>query len=120
VPRAIDTRIRGRARVARRPQLGVKPPASATLNFTVQAIGSTSPPTLPQGAGDDVQARAPRVPVGLSRVGVTGVEKVVRIHDELFFARLDCFVDLSREQKGAHMSRFDEVVNETIREVVLS
>ena len=67
----------------------------------------------------DVQSRPPRVPVGLSRVGVTGVEKVVRIHDELFFARLECFVDLSHDQKGAHMSRFDEVVNEAIGEVVL-
>jgi GTP cyclohydrolase-4 len=72
------------------------------------------------GAGDDVQSRVPGIAVGLSRVGVTGVEKVVRIRDELFFARLDCFVDLSRDQKGAHMSRFDEVVNEAIGEVVLS
>jgi GTP cyclohydrolase I/GTP cyclohydrolase-4 len=48
------------------------------------------------------------------------VEKVVRISDELFFARLDCFVDLGRHQKGAHMSRFEEVVNEAIGEVVLS
>jgi GTP cyclohydrolase-4 len=72
------------------------------------------------GVGDDVQARAPRVEVGLSRVGVTGVEKVVRIREELFFARMDCFVDLSRHQKGAHMSRFEEVVNEAIGEVVLS
>jgi GTP cyclohydrolase I/GTP cyclohydrolase-4 len=53
-------------------------------------------------------------------VGVTGVEKVVRIRDELFFARLECFIDLSREQKGAHMSRFEEVINEAIGEVVLS
>jgi GTP cyclohydrolase IV len=60
------------------------------------------------------------VPVGLSRVGVTGVEKVVRIRDELFFARLECFVDLSRDQKGAHMSRFEEVINDAIGEVVLS
>ena len=44
---------------------------------------------------------------------------MVRIHNELFFARLDCFVDLGRDQKGAHMSRFDEVVNEAIGEVVL-
>ncbi len=58
--------------------------------------------------------------MGLSRVGVSGVEKVVRIHDELFLARLDCYVDLGRDQKGAHMSRFDEVVNEAIGEVVLS
>ncbi len=72
------------------------------------------------GAGDDVQARPPGVPLGLSRVGVTGVEKVVRIRHELFFARLDCFVDLGSDQKGAHMSRFEEVINEAIGEVVLS
>ncbi len=53
-------------------------------------------------------------------MGVTGVEKVVRIREDLFLARFDCFVDLSREQKGAHMSRFDEVVNDAIGEVVLS
>jgi len=86
----------------------------------VQATRLTPTPLTAQSAGEDVQARSPNVPVGLSRVGVTGVEKVVRIHDELFFARLSCFVDLSREQKGAHMSRFEEVINEAIGEVVLS
>jgi GTP cyclohydrolase I/GTP cyclohydrolase-4 len=86
----------------------------------VQATRLTDPPAPTVGAGDDVQARVPGVRVALSRVGVTGVEKVVRIRDELFFARLDCFVDLHRDQKGAHMSRFDEVVNEAIGEVVLS
>ncbi|HUB35594.1 MAG TPA: GTP cyclohydrolase MptA [Solirubrobacteraceae bacterium] len=81
-----------------------------------------SPPAVPPSvlAGEDVQARPPTVPVGLTRVGLTGVEKVVRIRDELFFARLQCFVDLSSDQKGAHMSRFEEVVNEAIGEVVLS
>ncbi len=73
-----------------------------------------------KSADEDVQARPPGVPVGLSRVGVTGVEKVVRIRDESYFARLSCFVDLSHEQKGAHMSRFEEVVNAAIGEVVLS
>ncbi len=72
-----------------------------------------------QGRGGDVQASTPAIKVGLSRVGVTGVEKVVRIRDELFSARLECFVDLSSDQKGAHMSRFEEVVNEAIGEVVL-
>jgi GTP cyclohydrolase I/GTP cyclohydrolase-4 len=86
----------------------------------VQAIGSSLSPSAAQGAGEDVQSRVPRVEVGLSRVGVTGVEKVIRIRDELFFARLECFVDLAGEQKGAHMSRFEEVVNEAIGEVVLS
>jgi GTP cyclohydrolase-4 len=86
----------------------------------VQVTKPTPPPTHPKGTGLDVQARSPSVPVGLSRVGVTGVEKVIRIRDEMFFARLECFVDLSRDQKGAHMSRFEEVVNEAIGEVVLS
>ena len=66
-----------------------------------------------------MQARAPLIAIGLSRVGVTGVEKVIRVRDELYFARLDCFVDLGAEQKGAHMSRFEEVVNEAIGQVVL-
>jgi GTP cyclohydrolase IV len=86
----------------------------------VQASERTSTLSPTRGAGDDVQAREPSIAVGLSRVGVSGVEKVVRIRDELFLARLDCFVDLRRDQKGAHMSRFDEVVNEAIGEVILS
>jgi GTP cyclohydrolase-4 len=54
---------------------------------------------------------------------VTNVEKVIRIEangaEQLFSARLDCFVDLGARQKGAHMSRFEEVVNDAIGEVVL-
>jgi len=54
---------------------------------------------------------------------VTGVEKVVRIQangsEQLFFAEIECFVDLNPKQKGAHMSRFEEVVNEAIESVVL-
>ncbi|HEY8770809.1 MAG TPA: GTP cyclohydrolase MptA [Thermoleophilaceae bacterium] len=71
----------------------------------------------------DVQARRPTTQVSLSRVGVTGVEKVIRISrtgaEQLFFAELECFVDLGPHQKGAHMSRFEEVVNEAIDEVIL-
>ena len=74
-------------------------------------------------ASDDVQARRPATHVSLSRVGVTGVEKVIRIRsngtEQLFYAELECFVDLDPEQKGAHMSRFEEVVGEAIDEVVL-
>jgi GTP cyclohydrolase I/GTP cyclohydrolase-4 len=71
----------------------------------------------------DVQASAPAIQVSLSRVGVTNVEKVIRIGppgaEQLYYAKLDCFVDLGPEQKGAHMSRFEEVVNDVIGEVVL-
>ena len=81
----------------------------------------TDPTTL---LGSDVQARRPSTHVSLSRVGVTGVEKVIRIRsngdEQLFYAELECFVDLGPEQKGAHMSRFEEVVNEAIDHVVLS
>ena len=71
----------------------------------------------------DVQSRRPSTLLSLSRVGVTGVEKVVRVRsngsEQLFYAELECFVDLGPEQKGAHMSRFEEVVNEAIDEVIL-
>jgi GTP cyclohydrolase IV len=73
--------------------------------------------------GSDVQSRRPSTLVSLSRVGVTGVEKVVRVRsngaEQLFYAELECFVDLGPEQKGAHMSRFEEIVNEAIDEVIL-
>jgi GTP cyclohydrolase I/GTP cyclohydrolase-4 len=72
---------------------------------------------------EDVQAQVPTLQVSLSRVGVTNVEKVIRIRangsEQLYSARLDCFVDLGPQQKGAHMSRFEEVVNDAIGEVVL-
>jgi GTP cyclohydrolase IV len=71
----------------------------------------------------DVQAQQPSVQLSLSRVGVTEVEKVIRIRHngdmQLFSARFECVVDLGASQKGAHMSRFDEVINEAIGEVVL-
>ena len=74
-------------------------------------------------AVEDVQARVPSLSLSLSRVGVTGVEKVIRIgepgDEQLFSARLECFVDLGPRQKGAHMSRFEEVVNDAIGEVIL-
>src|ERR687887_2889064 len=72
-------------------------------------------------ASPDVQASLPSVRVSLSRAGVTNVQKVIRIADrdtggreQLFWAELDCFVDLGPRQKGAHMSRFEEVVNDAI------
>jgi GTP cyclohydrolase I/GTP cyclohydrolase-4 len=75
-----------------------------------------------QAGARDAQAAAPTTRVSLSRVGVTGVEKVIRVGGEenLYHANLECFVDLNPEQAGVHMSRFEEVVNEAIDTVVLS
>jgi GTP cyclohydrolase IV len=80
-------------------------------------------PTLTLVNSPDVQAQKPTVHLSLSRVGVTNVEKVIRIsrddREELYWANLECFVDLGPAQKGAHMSRFEETVNEVIGEVIL-
>jgi len=71
----------------------------------------------------DVQASAPAIHISLSRVGVTNVEKVIRIGplgaEQLYYAKLDCFIELGPRQRGAHMSRFEEVVNDVLGEVVL-
>jgi GTP cyclohydrolase-4 len=82
----------------------------------------SSQPTTP--AAPDVQASLPTTQVSLSRVGVTGVEKVIRVEAggaaNLFYAEFECFVDLNPKQAGVHMSRFEEIVAEAIDEVVLS
>ena len=74
-------------------------------------------------ATPDVQARAPSTPASLSRVGVTGVEKIIRISaggkEQLYHAGLECYVDLNPSQAGVHMSRFEEIVNEAIDTVVI-
>jgi GTP cyclohydrolase I/GTP cyclohydrolase-4 len=68
----------------------------------------------------DVQAGRPATEVSLTRVGVRGVEKVIQVAGDHFFAELECFVDLNPRQAGVHMSRFEEVVNEAIDQVVAS
>jgi GTP cyclohydrolase IV len=74
-------------------------------------------------APPDLQASEPEVRIGLSRAGVTGVQKAVRMqhggHDALVSAEIDCFVDLDPAQKGVHMSRFPELFEEAIDEVVI-
>ena len=58
----------------------------------------------------DLQASLPEVRLGLSRAGVTGVKKAIRIRygeiEKLIAADIECTVDLDQAQKGVHMSRF--------------
>src|SRR5262252_10469104 len=72
---------------------------------------------------NDLQASAPEVRIGLSRAGVTGVHKAIRLrrgpYEKLVSARIDCFVDLEPAQKGVHMSRFPELFGEAIDDVVI-
>jgi GTP cyclohydrolase I/GTP cyclohydrolase-4 len=71
----------------------------------------------------DLQESAPAAPISLSRAGVTRSAKSIRIrHDgaeRLFHAEVACFCDLNPSQKGVHMSRFEEEVNEAIDDVVI-
>jgi GTP cyclohydrolase-4 len=71
----------------------------------------------------DLQASLPEVQLGLARVGVTGVRKVIRIShagaERAFAADISCTVDLDPAQKGVHMSRFPELFGEAIDEVVI-
>jgi GTP cyclohydrolase I/GTP cyclohydrolase-4 len=77
----------------------------------------TSRPAL-----DDLQASPPEIQLGLSRAGVTGVQKAVRIgrgaREKLILATIDCAVDLDPSQKGVHMSRFPELFEDAIEGVV--
>jgi GTP cyclohydrolase-4 len=72
---------------------------------------------------DDLQSSTPEVRLGLSRAGVKGVEKAIRLRwggaEKLISARIDCTVDLDPQQKGVHMSRFPELFEEAIDEVVI-
>ena len=84
---------------------------------------ASRPTTTLFPAAADVQSSRPATRVSLSRVGVTGVEKVIRVKatgsEDLYHADFECFVDLNAQQAGVHMSRFEEVVGEAIDEVVL-
>jgi GTP cyclohydrolase IV len=72
---------------------------------------------------DDLQASTPEVRLGLSRAGVQGVGKAIRLRwegaEKLISAQIDCTVDLDPAQKGVHMSRFPELFEEAIDEVVI-
>ena len=72
---------------------------------------------------DDMQASTPDIPLALSRAGVTGVSKAIRIRrgdaETVMAADIECTVDLPRDQKGVHMSRFPELFDEAIDTVVL-
>jgi GTP cyclohydrolase IV len=72
---------------------------------------------------EDLQASPPDVRLGVSRAGVRGLSKAIRLRwgavERLVAAEIDCTVDLDPAQKGVHMSRFPELFEEAIEEVVI-
>src|SRR5262245_28300780 len=71
----------------------------------------------------DLQSSQPEVRIGLSRAGVRGVSKAIRLrrgpYEKLVFAEISCSVDLDPQQRGVHMSRFPELFEQTVDQLVM-
>ena len=70
----------------------------------------------------DTQDDAPNIPIKLTRVGVTGVKKLLRLERTnkrpiILLPTFDAFVDLPNNQKGVHMSRNPEAISEVLENV---
>lgn len=70
----------------------------------------------------DTQDDAPSVPIKLTRVGVTGVKKLLQLkrinkRPIILVPTFDAFVDLPSDQKGVHMSRNPEAISEVLEDV---
>ena len=67
----------------------------------------------------DVQEEAPAARLRLDQTGVTGLHRIIQLADGggLFYATLDLFVELPADQKGAHMSRFGDTVEEVLEDL---
>ena len=70
----------------------------------------------------DTQDKQPSAPISLTRVGVTGVKKLLKIERSgnkrpiILLPTFDAFVDLPSTQKGVHMSRNPEAISEIVDE----
>jgi GTP cyclohydrolase-4 len=67
----------------------------------------------------DVQLLKPEVPIGLSRVGATGIKKLVQVTRDgrrpiILISTFDVFVDLLPSRKGVNLSRNFEAIDEVI------
>ena len=70
----------------------------------------------------DTQDDAPNIPIKLTRVGVTGVKKLLQLDRRnkrpiILLPTFDAFVDLPNDQKGVHMSRNPEAISEVLETV---
>ena len=70
----------------------------------------------------DTQDDAPSIPIKLTRVGVTGVKKLLQLERKnkrpiILLPTFDAFVDLPNDQKGVHMSRNPEAISEVLETV---
>ncbi len=71
----------------------------------------------------DVQACHPEYPINLTRVGVTGVKKLVKVERSgerpiVLISNFEVFVDLPSDRKGANLSRNTEAIDEVLEEEI--
>ena len=72
----------------------------------------------------DIQACVPDFPFNLTRVGVTGVKKLIKIErggDErpvVLISDFEVFVDLPSDRKGANLSRNFEAIDEVLEDAI--
>lgn len=70
----------------------------------------------------DTQDDSPEIPISLTRVGVTGVKKLLQLERKdkrpiILVPTFNAFVDLPNNQKGVHMSRSPEAISEVLEAV---
>jgi GTP cyclohydrolase-4 len=105
----------------------VHPTLHLTVGELLRRVGHEGVTKVPRGLrvrlNEDVQQTRPAIHVSLSRAGVTGLRRIIRIsqggQDNLFDAEMDLFADLNPRQMGVHMSRFSDVLEEIIEEITL-
>ncbi|ABE51076.1 GTP cyclohydrolase MptA [Methanococcoides burtonii] len=78
---------------------------------------------LPIAQFPDVQANRPKIPINLTRVGVTGVKKLVEIKRKdkrpiVLISTFEIFVDLPSDRKGANLSRNFEAMDEVLEKAI--
>ena len=94
---------------------------SKTMPRTKPAAVVKSPPKV--AAMPDVQASSDRRNIAIDRVGVKDVVYPMRLHtpdggEQATVATINMYVGLPHHQKGTHMSRFLEVLNEQTSEPI--
>lgn len=71
----------------------------------------------------DVQKKSPEIGLRLTKVGASNIKKILKIPREnkrpiILLANFEVFVDLPSSQKGSHMSRNPEIINEILEDIV--
>lgn len=103
----------------------IHPIFKQTVSEMLQKVGDKGIKKLPRSLlvslGRDLQESPPSVHVSLSRVGITNMQRIIRLSTNgsanLFYTTFELFVDLNPLQMGAHMSRFSDALEEVVSEI---